>query len=250
MDHTIDMLMVYGSNPIHSNCTPIHAIEAFKKIPFMVEIAFLYDETSQFCDILLPEIERLREARVPRVRGPRGARGGRAHPKDPHAAGVQAGRRRRSGTPARQTTCTLRSRNGPASLRRGWPERPHQPHPRPLRRAQAGAGQEVPHSRPDRPGGPLPLRGRVRARLLRRTRPHTGAALEGSGLQFLLVSLGHHPASSLLQPVLCKWASAQEESGRHRLGGAPRLGRRGVLEALGAHPAMGRSVRRGLRRRV
>jgi anaerobic selenocysteine-containing dehydrogenase len=55
VDHNIDMLMVYGSNPIHSNCTPVHAIEAFKKIPFMVEIAFLYDETSQFCDILLPE---------------------------------------------------------------------------------------------------------------------------------------------------------------------------------------------------
>ena len=39
VDHTLDMLMVYGSNPIHSNCTPLHAIEAFKKIPFMVEIA-------------------------------------------------------------------------------------------------------------------------------------------------------------------------------------------------------------------
>lgn len=55
VDHNIDLLMVYGSNPIHSNCTPLRAIEAFKKIPFMVEIAFLYDETSQFCDILLPE---------------------------------------------------------------------------------------------------------------------------------------------------------------------------------------------------
>ncbi len=55
VDHNIDMLMVFGSNPIHSNCTPIHAIEAFTKIPFMVEIALTYDETSQFADILLPE---------------------------------------------------------------------------------------------------------------------------------------------------------------------------------------------------
>jgi anaerobic selenocysteine-containing dehydrogenase len=55
VDHNLDMLMVYGSNPIHSNCTPAHAVEAFKKIPYMVEIAFLFDETSQFCDILLPE---------------------------------------------------------------------------------------------------------------------------------------------------------------------------------------------------
>lgn len=55
IDHNIDMMMVYGSNPIHSNCTPVHAIEAFKKIPFMVEIALTFDETSQFCDILLPE---------------------------------------------------------------------------------------------------------------------------------------------------------------------------------------------------
>ena len=55
VDHNLDMLMVYGSNPIHSNCTPIHAIEAFKKIPFMASIALVYDETTQFADILLPE---------------------------------------------------------------------------------------------------------------------------------------------------------------------------------------------------
>jgi anaerobic selenocysteine-containing dehydrogenase len=55
VDHNLDMLMVYGSNPIHSNCTPIHAIEAFKKIPFMAVIALVYDETTQFADILLPE---------------------------------------------------------------------------------------------------------------------------------------------------------------------------------------------------
>jgi anaerobic selenocysteine-containing dehydrogenase len=55
VDHNLDMLMVFGSNPIHSNCTPMHAIEAFKKIPFTVVIALTYDETTQFADILLPE---------------------------------------------------------------------------------------------------------------------------------------------------------------------------------------------------
>ncbi len=55
VDHTLDMLMVYGSNPIHSNCTPLRAIEAFKKIPFMAVVALVYDETTQFADILLPE---------------------------------------------------------------------------------------------------------------------------------------------------------------------------------------------------
>jgi anaerobic selenocysteine-containing dehydrogenase len=55
VDHNLDVLMVYGSNPIHSNCTPIHAIEAFKKIPFMVSIALVYDEITQFADVLLPE---------------------------------------------------------------------------------------------------------------------------------------------------------------------------------------------------
>ncbi len=54
VDHTLDMLMVYGSNPIHSNCTPLRAVEAFKKIPFMGRRP-VYDETTQFADILLPE---------------------------------------------------------------------------------------------------------------------------------------------------------------------------------------------------
>lgn len=61
LEYHVKMMMVYGANPFF-NIISNEAEEAFKKIPFIVDIAYNYDETSQFADILLAEnsnLERL-----------------------------------------------------------------------------------------------------------------------------------------------------------------------------------------------
>jgi anaerobic selenocysteine-containing dehydrogenase len=61
LDYEVKMMMVYGANPFF-NIISDGAEEAFKKIPFTVDIAYSFDETSQFADILLVEnsnLERL-----------------------------------------------------------------------------------------------------------------------------------------------------------------------------------------------
>jgi len=54
LDYEVKMLMVYGANPFF-NIISDEAEEAFKKVPFIVDIAYSFDETSQFADILLAE---------------------------------------------------------------------------------------------------------------------------------------------------------------------------------------------------
>ncbi len=55
MDYELDTLMIYGGNPITNCADPQETIAAICKIPFVVSIAFVYDEVSQFSDILLAE---------------------------------------------------------------------------------------------------------------------------------------------------------------------------------------------------
>ncbi|GAB4243521.1 MAG: hypothetical protein Kow00129_02740 [Thermoleophilia bacterium] len=55
IDHEIDMMMTYAANPIMGSVNPEEAIKAFRKIPFIATIPLVYDEQSQFADILLPE---------------------------------------------------------------------------------------------------------------------------------------------------------------------------------------------------
>ncbi|MHB0978835.1 MAG: molybdopterin-dependent oxidoreductase [Thermoleophilia bacterium] len=55
VDYPIDALVTYAANPIMGSVNPDEAIEAFKRIPFIATIPLVYDEMSQFADILLPE---------------------------------------------------------------------------------------------------------------------------------------------------------------------------------------------------
>jgi len=61
LDYEIKMMMVYGANPFF-NILGDKIEQAFKKVPFIVDIAYSFDEVSQFADILLAEnsnLERL-----------------------------------------------------------------------------------------------------------------------------------------------------------------------------------------------
>lgn len=53
--YEIEALMIYGGNPITNNANPEEAVAALAKVPFVVTIAYLYDEAAEFSDILLPE---------------------------------------------------------------------------------------------------------------------------------------------------------------------------------------------------
>ncbi|HEX2987784.1 MAG TPA: molybdopterin-dependent oxidoreductase, partial [Chloroflexota bacterium] len=53
--YDVEALMIYGGNPITNNANPDEAIAALSKIPFVVTIAYLYDEAAELSDILLPE---------------------------------------------------------------------------------------------------------------------------------------------------------------------------------------------------
>jgi len=55
MDYSLDTLMLYGANPISNCADPEETIAAMCKIPFVVSIAYVYDEVTSLCDILLPE---------------------------------------------------------------------------------------------------------------------------------------------------------------------------------------------------
>lgn len=55
IDYEIDALITYAANPIMGSVNPEEAIEAFRRIPFIATIPLVYDEMSQFADILLPE---------------------------------------------------------------------------------------------------------------------------------------------------------------------------------------------------
>jgi len=53
--YEIEALMIYGGNPITNNANPDEAVAAISRIPFVVTIAYLYDEAAELSDILLPE---------------------------------------------------------------------------------------------------------------------------------------------------------------------------------------------------
>ncbi len=53
--YELEALMIYGGNPITNNSNPDEAIAALCKIPFVVNIAYIYDEAAELSDILLPE---------------------------------------------------------------------------------------------------------------------------------------------------------------------------------------------------
>ena len=53
--YELEALMIYGGNPITNNSNPDEAVAALCKIPFIVTIAYIYDEAAQLSDILLPE---------------------------------------------------------------------------------------------------------------------------------------------------------------------------------------------------
>ncbi|MHB0869433.1 MAG: molybdopterin-dependent oxidoreductase [Chloroflexota bacterium] len=53
--YDVEALMIYGGNPITNNANPEQAIAAISKVPFVVTIAYLYDEAAELSDILLPE---------------------------------------------------------------------------------------------------------------------------------------------------------------------------------------------------
>ena len=55
LDYELDTLMLYGANPITNCSDPKETIAAICKIPFVVSIAYVYDEVASLCDILLPE---------------------------------------------------------------------------------------------------------------------------------------------------------------------------------------------------
>ncbi len=55
LDYELDTLMIYGGNPLTNCSDPKEAEAAICKIPFVVSIAYVYDEVAELCDILLPE---------------------------------------------------------------------------------------------------------------------------------------------------------------------------------------------------
>jgi anaerobic selenocysteine-containing dehydrogenase len=55
MPYELDTMMVYGGNPVTNCADPQETIAAICKIPFVVNIAYVYDEMTELADILLPE---------------------------------------------------------------------------------------------------------------------------------------------------------------------------------------------------
>jgi anaerobic selenocysteine-containing dehydrogenase len=53
--YELEALMVYGGNPVTNCSDPDEAIAALSKIPFIIDIAYIYDEVAELADILLPE---------------------------------------------------------------------------------------------------------------------------------------------------------------------------------------------------
>ena len=55
MAQDCEIIFIWGANPFVNNVNNDEVVEAFKKVPFVIDIAMTYDETSQFADILLAE---------------------------------------------------------------------------------------------------------------------------------------------------------------------------------------------------
>ncbi|MBP1707321.1 MAG: BisC, partial [Chloroflexi bacterium] len=62
-EYKVEAWINHGGNPIRKNVQPQAYVEAFKKIPFVVDIAYQFDEPSFMADVVLPDhvsLERLR----------------------------------------------------------------------------------------------------------------------------------------------------------------------------------------------
>lgn len=55
MAQEAEAIWIWGANPFVNNVDRTQVVEAFKKVPFVIDIAYNFDETSQFADILLAE---------------------------------------------------------------------------------------------------------------------------------------------------------------------------------------------------
>jgi anaerobic selenocysteine-containing dehydrogenase len=64
LDYDIDVLFPYGCNPFMNDSNRELVVEAFKKVPFVFTCGYHMDETSQFCDIILPEHAHLERHQV------------------------------------------------------------------------------------------------------------------------------------------------------------------------------------------
>lgn len=59
MAQDCEAIMIWGGNPFINNIDRDECVAAFQKVPFVLDIAYAYDETSQFADILLAESSNL-----------------------------------------------------------------------------------------------------------------------------------------------------------------------------------------------
>jgi anaerobic selenocysteine-containing dehydrogenase len=64
LPYKVDAWMSVGGNPIRQNAQPEKYVEGFKKLSFVVTIAFHMDEPAILSDVLLPEHSALERLRV------------------------------------------------------------------------------------------------------------------------------------------------------------------------------------------
>lgn len=64
LDYDIDVLFPYGANPFINDCDRGLIVEAFKKVPFIWTVGYHMDETSMFCDVVLPEHSNLERQQI------------------------------------------------------------------------------------------------------------------------------------------------------------------------------------------
>ena len=70
LPYDVEMIVNYGSNPFVSNAAPKEPLEAYKKVPFVVGIAYHFDEPTVLADIVLPETSNYECYMVSDVGGP------------------------------------------------------------------------------------------------------------------------------------------------------------------------------------
>jgi anaerobic selenocysteine-containing dehydrogenase len=59
LDYDIEVFFPYGANPFINDADFETTVKAFQKIPFVFTLAYHMDETTMFCDIVLPECSHL-----------------------------------------------------------------------------------------------------------------------------------------------------------------------------------------------
>ncbi len=64
LDYTIDVFFPYGANPFMNDSDRDLMVAAFKKVPFVWTVGYHMDETSMFCDIVLPEHSQLERQQI------------------------------------------------------------------------------------------------------------------------------------------------------------------------------------------